>query len=482
MYKISFFLNGKFKRVLVSASTNALYFLRNDCQLTGTKEGCSEGDCGACTIVIGENKNGKIQYRAVNSCLLPALKLHGKHIITIEGLGTPEKLHPIQKAMLDYHGVQCGYCTPGIIMSLFGLYVNNPNPSRTDILNALEGNLCRCTGYESIIQAALSLNEKNQHKKRKIIPNYFKKVNKSLLNFNKKIITLSPDSDKQYLVPASTQELFNYLKRYQYAKIFNGGTDIMVDINIKKSDYDTIIDISRIQELNFVKFNKKSVLVGTSITLQDILKNTKIQKALPLLVQAIRHLGSTQIRNIATITGNIANASPIADVATALLALNAKLILASSRKQRKINLSDFYLGYKKTALKPYEIIYAIEIPIAPRLTNFEKTAKRQSVDIASVNSAIALQVKNDITKDIMLAYGGVAPYPVIARKTCRYLLNKRIDVKTIKTAQQIVVSELKPISDLRGSGEFRQILIRNHLTKHFSKIFGIELDEYEKTN
>jgi len=473
--KISFFLNGKLISPIISPQLTALQLIRDNLGLTGTKEGCSEGDCGACTIVIGENQNGRIRYKAVNSCLLPALRMHDKHIITIEGLGTPVKLHPIQKALLDYHGVQCGYCTPGIIMSLFGLFINNPNPSRTEILNALEGNLCRCTGYESIIQGALSINHINRYKKLKIIPDYFDKVNKLLMNFNEKIITASPDSDKQYLLPASTKELFNYLARYRHAKIVNGGTDLIVDVNIKKYEYGVIIDISLIKEFNFIKTNQKSVIIGANITLSDIFKNATVQKQLPLLNQAIMHLGSTQIRNLATLTGNIANASPIADVATALLALNTRLIVSSARKQRKIPLSDFYLGYKKTALKPDEIIYAIEIPLSPRMTNFEKTAKRQSVDIASVNSAVSLKVQHNLIKDIIIAFGGVAPYPVIAEKTCQYLINKKIDVQIIKTAQQIALSELKPISDLRGSTKFRQTLIRNHLTKHFSKLFGIEL-------
>ena len=182
MYHISFYLNGQLINTDVSTKLTALYFLRNF-GLTGTKEGCSEGDCGACTIVIGENKNSKIRYRAVNSCLMPAVRMHGKHIVTIEGLGSSANLHPLQKVILDYHGVQCGYCTPGIIMSLFTLFLNNSKPSQNEIYNALEGNLCRCTGYESIKNAAIYLS-KHKHN---VIPKYFKGVNKSLLSFNKKI-------------------------------------------------------------------------------------------------------------------------------------------------------------------------------------------------------------------------------------------------------------------------------------------------------
>jgi xanthine dehydrogenase small subunit len=472
MYHISFFLNGQLINTDVSTKLTALYFLRNF-GLTGTKEGCSEGDCGACTIVIGENKNSKIIYQAVNSCLMPAVRMHGKHIVTIEGLGSPTNLHPIQKAILDYHGVQCGYCTPGIIMSLFTLFLSNSKPSQNEIYNALEGNLCRCTGYESIKNAAIYLSKQ----KHNIIPKYFKGVNKSLLSFNKKIEIIL--TNNKYFIPQTVKELFNVIKNRD-AKIINGGSDIMVDINIKKQNYQTIIDISEIKELNFIKEKTNSVLIGATTTLSDILSNKIIIKKIPVLYSAISQLGSMQIRNIGTLAGNIANASPIADATTALLALNSKLILKSSTNQRKINLSDFIIDYKKTVLRPKEIIFTIEIPITDNLTSFEKSAKRKSVDIASVSSAVLLKSDNHTIKDITIAFGGVAPIPIIAKKTCDYLKGKKITTDNIKNASLIACAEVKPISDLRGSEQFRRLLVRNHIIKHFARLFPKLYENYNE--
>jgi len=465
LYNISFFLNRQPITTTVFPKQTVLHFLRNELNLTGTKEGCSEGDCGACTIVVGTLKDNKVCYRAVNSCLMPAVRMHGKHIVTIEGLGTPDKLHPIQKTILDYHGVQCGYCTPGIIMSLFALFLCNPKPSQTEINDALEGNLCRCTGYESIKNAISFLSKQ----KFTIIPKYFNKVKKSLLAISKKIETI-PTTEHRYFFPQSVNELFEILKQYD-AKIINGGTDVMVDINIKKQKYPVIVDISAIQELNFVHEKKNTIIIGATTTFSDILSNTIIRQNLPILYLAVSQLGSKQIRNVGTLAGNIANASPIADATTALLALNAKLIIKSDTQQRKINLSDFFISYKKTALKPNEIIYAIEIPITNNLTTYEKSAKRKSVDIASVSSSISLKYNNNTIRDIIIAFGGVAPIPFIAHKTCNFLKNKPINKNIIKQASEIAYQEVNPISDIRGSEQFRRILVRNHIIKHFNKLF-----------
>ena len=472
MFNISFFLNGKAVNVAVSPKTNVLSFLRNDYGLTGTKEACSEGDCGACTIVLGAVKNNRTVYQAVNSCLMPAVRMHGKHIITIEGIGNPEKLHPIQKAILDFHGVQCGYCSPAVVMSLFALFLNNHTPSKQEIFNALEGNLCRCTGYESIKNAAIYLSEQNKKNKQSFIPDYFNRVNNLLLSFNIKIDMSrnSTNCEHKYLLPTNLKQLFLMLKS-KGTKIINGGTDLMVDINIRKQIYPTIIDISEIKELDFINEQDNTVLIGAGTTFSDIILNKTIQKRLPLLNSAILQLGSKQIRNIGTLAGNIGNASPIADAATALMALDTTLILKSKNGKRRAPIADFYKGYKITILRPNEIIFAIEVPVKTSVTSFEKTGKRKSVDIASVSSAISLKYSNNKIKNIAIAFGGVAPYPIIAQKTENFLKGKEITSKIIEQASLIAASEVKPISDLRGSAQFRRLLVRNHIIKHFIKLF-----------
>lgn len=472
MYNISFYLNGKEINTTVPSNLNLLSFIRNHLNLTGTKEGCSEGDCGACTVVIGEVYNGKVIYNAVNSCLIPVLRLHGKHLITIEGLGNPDNLHPIQQVLLDYHGIQCGYCTPGVIMSLFGLFLKNKQPSESDIYHTLEGNLCRCTGYESIRKAALSVARQFKNNHDKLIPPYFVSINKKLLSFDNKIlwIPLTNDVTNNYMVPKSIREAINILDK-DSCKIIDGGTDLMVDINIKKHVYDKIIDLSEIKEIKLIRQKNHSIIVGAGTTFSDILKNNIIQSKLPLVNTAISQVGSQQIRNIATIGGNIGNVSPVADLATALIALDTKLMLKSKSGQRKVNLADYYLGYKTTVLRPNEIVFAVEIPTKNVLTSFIKGTKRKAVDIASVNSAICLEVEDRKVNNARLALGGVAPYPVLAKKACSYLKGKIITKDIIDKTSSIALAEIQPISDLRGSKEFRLLLVRNQIIKHFMKLF-----------
>ena len=476
MFNISFFLNGEEVNTSVPSNLNTLSFIRNHLNLTGTKEGCSEGDCGACTIVIGKVRNEKVRYVAVNSCLIPAIRLHGKHLVTIEGLGSPDNLHPIQQALLDYHGIQCGYCTPGVVMSLFGLFLNNKRPTENDIHNALEGNLCRCTGYESIKKAAIFIANRFKNYPNKLLPSYFTEINKKLLSFNKRILWKQDINEtyNNYNIPKSLKELFTSwddTSKYESCKIINGGTDLMVDINIKKNLYNKFIDISEIEEINFIRRKNHSTLIGAGTTFSEILENCIIKLKQPIIISTILQIGSQQIRNIATIGGNIGNASPVADLTTVLIALDAKLILKSKSGLRKVNLSDFYLSYKKILLRTNEIIFAIEIPIKKTLTSFEKGAKRKAVDIASVNSAICLELKNRTITNARIALGGVAPFPVLAVKASSYLKGKIITKDTTKKVSSILNAEIKPISDLRGSKEFRTLLVRNQITRHFLKLF-----------
>jgi xanthine dehydrogenase small subunit len=471
LFNISFYLNGKEINASVSYNSTALSFLRNDLGLTGTKEGCSEGDCGACTIVLGKVKNGIVKYSSVNSCLIPAVRLHGKHVITIEGIDSPKNLHPIQKAILDFHGLQCGYCTPGIIMSLFALFINRPRPPVEEIIDSIQGNLCRCTGYEPIKRAAVYLSRHNAN----LVPDYFNKVNSLILSFDKKINSDQHPSDHshKYFIPSNLKELFKIIDKSnnQNIKILNGGTDVMVDVNIKKIEYQQIVDISDIKELNFIDEKKGAVVIGAGTPYSDIYENKIISKKLPMLCSTISNLGSQQIRNTATIAGNIGNASPVADVATALIAFDAKLILMSKSRQRTVNITKFYVNYKKTMLKNNEIIFAVEIPIKNTLTSFEKSAKRKAVDIASVNSAISLELNNSTIHNARIAFGGVAPYPLLALKTSRFLKGKLITRKLVEQVTTIAASEIKPISDLRGSKEFRTILVRNQIIRHFFNLF-----------
>lgn len=480
--RIAFFLNDREVRAEVFPDDTALEMLRLRFGLTGTKEGCNEGDCGACTVAIGESRNGKVEYRAFTSCLVPAARLQGKHVITIEGLGTPENLHPIQRAILDHHATQCGFCTPGVVMSLFCLFAKNPSPAKGQISEALEGNLCRCTGYLSIMEAGHSLAEKFRLDpgdiKGRILPGYCGDIARKMEHFNQptELIGVPKPFEKKclaYHLPDTLDEYFDVIEQIngnsEY-RIISGGTDVMVDANIKDAVPGNLIDITHIKELRFIREEAGRIVIGANVTMTEILDDRIIQAKLPLLCSALLQMASLQIRNAATLAGNLATASPIGDAATALLALNAVAILKTRSRERRVPLEDFFKGYRQTALDPHELIKAVEIPIISGFWDFQKSAKRNGVDISSVSSAMTAQTNNRKVTEIRIAIGGVAPTPVLAKGTMEFLQGKSMDTELIEKAARIASSEVTPISDVRGSKEYRNALVRNHVAKHLYKL------------
>lgn len=473
---INFFLNKKFKNINIPANITVLEYIREYSGLTGTKLGCGEGDCGSCTISVGTFLNGEVKYKAVNSCLMPVAKMHNKHIVTIEGLAQDEnELHPVQKSIIENHATQCGFCTPGISMSLFCYLINHQkNPKIEDAVKALEGNLCRCTGYKSIKKSALQDIEQIKTKKF-VVPEYFDEIKNKLskIIIDKKIINSS-----SYYLPQNKTQLFNFLKKNNDTKIINGGTDIMVSKKVKGIEFDSFVDISEIKEFNHINFENNKIIIGANVCLNEIIDNSLIKQYFPVLSKTLLQMASVQIRNVATITGNICNASPVADAAVVLMAANAKLIIASkNNKSRKINIKDFYLGYKKIDIKNTEVVEAIEIPIDKSLLfSFEKTSKRKAVDISTVNSAISIKVKDNIIKKINIAFGGIAATPILLKDVENFLTEKNITEKVILDAAVLAMKSVNPISDMRGSEQYRMLLVKNHIIKHFHKLFS----SYEK--
>jgi xanthine dehydrogenase small subunit len=479
---ISFFLNGAEAKAEIYPDATVLNLLREQFGLTGTKEGCAEGDCGACTVAIGEIENGKPVYRAYNSCLMPAARLHGRHVVTIEGLAAGELLHPIQQGILDFHGTQCGFCTPGVIMSLFCLFASKPEPNSDEIHTALEGNLCRCTGYRSIRQAALAVSEQNRSGPRgganKMLPGYFSAVTEKLKTFDATVALIAEQKPAEknclaYHRPGTLAELFDILTGIGDCagyRLIAGGTDVMVDVNVKGASYKNLVDLSTVGGLRFIEDHGNCVAIGANATLNDIIASPLITAKVPLLRQTASKMASEQIRNSATLAGNMANASPIGDGATALLALGATLVLRDKSGQRKMPIESFYLGYKKTGLCSHEIIEAIEVPAGGARCEFIKTAKRSAVDIASVSSALVIGLEGGIVKTARLAFGGVAPTPVLAPKAAQFLCGRALDEGTIKRAADLAVTETSPIGDVRGGREFRKQLVRNHVIRHLAAL------------
>ncbi|MDD5535939.1 MAG: FAD binding domain-containing protein [Candidatus Cloacimonetes bacterium] len=465
--EIIYFLNGTKQSALLPPGLTTLEMLHNKLHLYGTKCSCNEGDCGACTVVISYPQEGTIVYEAINSCLYPAVKMHGKHLITIEGLSSPVNLHPIQQALLEHHGTQCGYCTPGFVMSLFALLASISHPDMESIMAALEGNLCRCTGYQSILDAARELSK--DHDPASIIPPWCRTIEAQLFSFNEKTtaraqISSSPYKIDSYLQVDNCRDLAQFLAIHPEATLIAGGTDVMVQVNIARRHFPCLIDICGIAELKNIQLKRDGIHIGAAVTYSRIMDSGIIKADLPALVEICRLIAGKQIRNSGTLVGNIANASPIGDSLPLLLVYEARLLLASEQGERELALRDFFVEYRKTALQTGEYIKEIIInrPFQDTFIACLKTAKRKSVDISAVSSAIRIDKQPEARA--MLALGGVAATPVIS-KTFTTLWGSMPEKDWQQLAEK-VAAEFSPLADVRGSAEYRKQMIINHILQY----------------
>lgn len=470
--EISFFLNGAKKTARLSPGLSTLDFLNKKLHMYGSKCSCNEGDCGACTVVISYPRDGEIVYEAINSCLYPAAKLHGKHLITVEGLGSSEDLHPIQTALLEHHGTQCGYCTPGFVMSLFALLASIAHPDTESIMATLEGNLCRCTGYQSILEAAQQLSR--DFEPAKIVPAWCRMVEPLLFAFKDVANTVLLGSESEYIIenymrPENCQQLAILLDKNPEASLIAGGTDIMVQVNISRRKFNTLIDLSDIAELKNIQLKRDGIHIGAAVSYSRIMDSGIIRSDLPALVKLCRLIASKQIRNFGTLAGNIANASPIGDSLPLLLVYGTRLILCSLGGDREIPLRDFFLDYRKTALKHGEYIREVVIPI-PAKDSFImslKTAKRKSVDISSVVSAIRIDANG---QNAVLALGGVAATTVLSKAfSSAWEGQTPGDWQALADA---IAAEYSPLTDVRGSAEYRKQMIINHILQYAEAFNG----------
>lgn len=449
-------------------TTTVLNYLRSLGNHKGVKEGCAEGDCGACTVVIAETGQGKkIKYKAVDSCLIFLPMIHGKQLITVENLSHRNNgkviLHPVQEMLVNSFGTQCGYCTPGFIMSLFALYKNHKNPAREIIEDSLSGNLCRCTGYQSILEAAAEACKKNEDD---LFSKNADKTMEILQNINSDRTSIMIDTEKQtYFRPFTLDDALMLRKHYENAVVINGATDIALKQTKKNELLTEIIDLSGVEELKIYDEETDGFYFGAGMSLETL--KAISEKEFPALYDILRLFGSLQIRNIATIGGNIGSASPIGDTLPLLFAYRAKVIVQSSKNKREIDIEDFIKGYRKTDLGSDELITSVFIPKPDKNVYVKsfKVSKRKDLDISTVSlSCRMIQEKNRI-KDIILAYGGMAETTGRAKKTEEYLAGKIWNRKTIEGAMKIVYEEFKPISDARSSEEFRKVIAKNLLMK-----------------
>jgi len=464
MSAIEFRLNGEAVRVdSVSPNLTLLEWLRTS-GLTGSKEGCAEGDCGACSVaIVDRDARGKRCYRAINSCLVPLPLMTGREIVSVEGVACP-KMHPVQTAMVENFGSQCGYCTPGFIMSLFEGYYRKDLKTSAQLDEQLCGNLCRCTGYRPIRDAAAdAFAQRNgpdgfdaQLKSAKT------KLKAARYNF----------AGETFLRPTSLEKLFRAMAEHPDARLIAGATDLGLEITKRFQRFRTLISVEAVAELNEISSTETEWRIGAATTLTKL--DDLIGAEFPEIREMLSVFGSRQIRNRATLGGNLVTASPIGDSAPVLLALEASVVLASAAGERILPLDQFFVAYRQTALQSGEILKSI---IVPRPTpgiethrQFYKVSKRREMDISTVAAcfAIALDENGRITK-ARLAYGGVAALPVRAKKTEAALIGKNWSDSIGEEILPILEKEFTPISDVRGSAIYRQQLIANLLRKFLAR-------------
>ena len=464
---INFVWNNKILKINnPDPNETLLNFIRLKIKKTGTKEGCAEGGCGACTVVLVELKKNNLIYKTVNACISFVTILQGKQLIIVEDLvNNNGSLHPVQKAMVDYHGSQCGFCTPGFVMSLFAMQKNYSSYNNENIKDSISGNLCRCTGYRPIIDAAKSLNKKSNLdkfvKSKKKIINLLKKIKTENININNR--------NKKYFAPRTITELKKIIKDYPNSKFLSGGTDLSLIVTKERKDIDNIISLNSINELNFIEKKNEHIIVGASTSLREF--ELFIKKYYSDFNAILNRYGSVQIRNVGTIAGNIATASPIGDTLPLLLSLDAKVVLQSLNKKTILPIKNFFISYRKTKLKKRQFIHSIIIPIFKKnIFKAYKISKRIDDDISSVCASFNLEIKNKKIKSIKIAYGGMAPIPKRATNCEKILINKNISKENIEKAKKTLEKDFKPISDMRASKNYRMKIAKNLLMKCFMEI------------
>ena len=420
-------------------------FVRERVGATGTKIVCEEGDCGACTVLVGRREGEGLRYRPINACIQFMFQMDGAHVVTVEGLG----MTPVQEAMVRCHGAQCGYCTPGFVMALAGMFEGG----ECDARKALTGNLCRCTGYESIIRAA---NEtEGQPKVEELFPS--EPILKAVSEIEREPLRIG-----KFFKPVTLEDAIAF--KNEKTVIVQGSTDFGVWRTKRNFEPETILSLDGIEGLGDIAVEQGMVAVGGRVTLAQF--EEVIRELVPAMATILDRFGSPQIKNAGTLAGNIANASPIADTLPFLFVTDASLVLNGNRI---VPIRDFYLGYKQLDLWPNEIITRILIPLPKDgdTVRLYKISKRSHLDISSFTAAMLMKRTDGRIDEMRLAYGGVAPVVLRLRKTEEFLAGKAVSRETFAEAGEVAKNEIAPISDVRGSREFRLQLAENILTRFY---------------
>ncbi len=459
---ICFLLDGQVHEVRGADPTRTLLeHLRVDLRRTGTKEGCAEGDCGSCTVLVGEADGDGVAWRAVNSCIQFLPMLHGKALMTVESLSKDSALHPVQQAMVDRHGSQCGFCTPGIVMSLYAKAVAAKG-SDGPPAEVLAGNLCRCTGYGPIIEVARAIEAETA-------PD----VAADLAALNDRVmLDLSHDDPVQgvtrrWLAPRSLDQLSQAFTQHPDAVIVAGATDVGLWVTKQRRPLKTLIDIGQIAELKVIEPVDGGVRIGAGVRYVDARET--LGGLFPEMGAMMRRLGSTQVRNSGTIGGNIANGSPIGDMPPALIAAGATLVLNRGGERRQMPLEAFFLDYGRQDRRPGEFVEAVIAPTPKPGLVFKvfKLSKRFDQDISAVCGAFALTIDGGVVISARIAFGGMAGTPKRASACEAALIGQPWTEATIEPAMAALDADYAPLSDMRASAAYRSLTARNMLRKVF---------------
>ncbi|WP_095107593.1 xanthine dehydrogenase small subunit [Pseudomonas sp. Irchel 3E20] len=470
---IQFLLNQELRREhALDPNLTVLDYLREHLGKSGTKEGCASGDCGACTVVVGElhtqaDGRERIRYRSLNSCLTFVSSLHGKQLISVEDLKHQGQLHSVQQAMVDCHGSQCGFCTPGFVMSLFALQKNSCAPDRHQAHEALAGNLCRCTGYRPILAAAEQACCARQ-------PDQFDAQEAQTIARLKAIAPTETGElncgDKRCLVPLTVADLADLYDAYPQARLLAGGTDLALEVTQLHRTLAVMIYVGNIAELKRIEDFDDRLEIGAATALSDCYAALKAQY--PDFGELLQRFASLQIRNQGTLGGNIGNASPIGDSPPLLIALGAQIVLCKGNTRRTLALEDYFIDYRVTARQDSEFIEKIIVPKANAAQAFRayKVSKRLDDDISAVCAAFNLRIEQGVVADARVAFGGMAATPKRATACEAALRGATWNAATVEKACAALGEDFTPLSDFRASKEYRLLSAQNLLRKYFVEL------------